>query len=54
MAEVAKKIRLYFIWEQDDTYQRYIRPRWGQYDIPTIISDQFIAIFYQWKKYLPA
>lgn len=54
MAEVAKKIRFYFIWEQDDTYQRYIRPRWGRYGIPTIISDQFIALFYQWKKYLPA
>lgn len=54
MTEVAKKIRFYFIWEQDNTYQRYIRPRWGQFDIPTIISDQFIAIFYHWKKYLPA
>jgi hypothetical protein len=54
MAAVAKKIRFYFIWEQDDTYQRYIRPRWGRYGIPTIISDQFIALFYQWKKYLPA
>ena len=54
MEEVAKKIRLYFIWEQDNTYQRYIRPHWGKYNIPTIISDQFIAIFYHWKKYLPA
>lgn len=54
MAQIAKKIRLYFIWEQDNTYQRYIRPHWGKYGIPTIISDQFIAIFYHWKKYLPA
>jgi hypothetical protein len=54
MAEVAKKTRFYFIWEQDNTYQDYIRPHWGQYGIPTIISDQFIAIFYHWKKYLPA
>ena len=54
MAAVAKKIRFYFIWEQDDTYQRYIRPHWGKYHIPTIISDQFIAIFYHWKKFLPA
>lgn len=46
MAEVAKKIRFYFIWEQDNTYQSYIRPHWGKYDIPTIISDQFIAIAY--------
>lgn len=54
MAAVAKKIRFYFIWEQDNTYQNYIRPRWGKYNIPTIISDQFIAIFYHWKKYVPA
>lgn len=54
MAAVAKKIRFYFIWEQDNTYQRYIRPHWGKFNIPTIISDQFIAIFYHWKKFLPA
>ena len=54
MEEVAKKIRFYFIWEQDETYQDYIRPHWGKYNIPTIISDQFIALFYHWKKYLPA
>lgn len=47
MAEVAKKIRFYFIWEQDNTYQSYVRPHWGKYDIPTIISDQFIAIAYE-------
>jgi hypothetical protein len=46
VAGVAKKIRFYFIWEQDNTYQSYIRPHWGKYDIPTIISDQFIAIAY--------
>lgn len=54
MAEVAKRIRFFFIWEQDNTYQSYIRPHWGKYNIPTIISDQFIALFYSWKKYLPA
>ena len=53
MAYVANKIRFFFIWEQDSTYQTYIRPHWGKYNIPTIISDQFIAIFYHWKKYLP-
>jgi hypothetical protein len=47
MAEVAKKIRLYLIWEQDNTYQSYIRPHWGKFEITTIISDQFIAIAYQ-------
>lgn len=50
---VANKIRFYFIWEQDSTYQTYIQPHWGKYNIPTIISDQFIAFFYHWKKYLP-
>ncbi len=54
MAEVAQKIRFDFIWEQDETYQSYIRPHWGKYNIPTIISDQFIALFYHWKKYIPA
>ncbi|MFN3148859.1 DUF1593 domain-containing protein [Bremerella sp.] len=54
MAEVAKKIRLYLIWEQDDTYQNYIRPHWQEYGIQTIISDQFIALFYKWKQYVPS
>jgi hypothetical protein len=53
MAEVAKKIRFFFIWEQDSTYQDYIRPHWGKYNIPTIISDQFIAIAYHWEKVIP-
>jgi hypothetical protein len=46
MEEIARKIRFYFIWEQDNTYQSYIRPRWGRLGIPTIISDQFLAIAY--------
>lgn len=46
MEYVANKIRFYFIWEQDSTYQDYIRPNWGKYNIPTIVSDQFIAIAY--------
>jgi hypothetical protein len=50
MAEVAKKIRLYLIWEQDNTYQTYIRPRWGRFGIPTIISDQFIAVAYHTQR----
>lgn len=53
MAYVANKIRFYFIWEQDKTYQSYIRPRWGKFNIPTIISDQFWAVAYQWNKILP-
>jgi hypothetical protein len=53
MAEVAKKMRFFFIWEQDSTYQSYIRPHWGKYNIPTIISDQFEAIAYRWKKIQP-
>jgi len=53
MAEVAKKMRFFFIWEQDRTYQEYIRPHWGKYEIPTIISDQFEAIAYRWKQAQP-
>ena len=53
MAYVADKLRFFFIWEQDSTYQDYIRPHWGKYDIPTIISDQFIAIAYHWDKIIP-
>lgn len=53
MAEVAEKMRLFFIWEQDSTYQAYIRPNWGKYNILTIISDQFEAIAYRWKLIQP-
>ena len=53
MAEVASKCRFFFIWEQDKTYQEYIRPVWGKYEIPTIISDQFEAIAYRWKQAQP-
>ncbi|MBL7186923.1 MAG: DUF1593 domain-containing protein [Phycisphaerae bacterium] len=54
VAYVAKKIRFFFIWEQDETFQKYIKPVWGKYNILTIISDQFIALFYKWKEYIPA
>jgi hypothetical protein len=53
MAYVANKIRFFFIWEQDSTYQDYIRPHWGKYNIQTIISDQFIAIAYDWNRIIP-
>ena len=53
MAHVAQKCRLFLIWEQDDTYQRYIRPVWEKYGILTIISDQFEAIAYRWRQLLP-
>lgn len=53
MAAVAEKIRFYFIWEQDNTYQSYIRPYWGKFNIPTIISDQFEAIAYRWRQIQP-
>lgn len=54
MAEVAKKLRLFLIWEQDGTYQSYIRPNWEKFRIPTIISDQFDCMAYIWPKVLPA
>jgi hypothetical protein len=53
MEAVAGKLRFFFIWEQDNTYQTYIRPHWGKYNIPTIICDQFWALAYQWDKILP-
>jgi len=53
MSTVAKKLRFFFIWEQDRTYQDYILPKWGKYNILTIISDQFWAIAYQWNKIIP-
>ncbi len=51
MEEVARKMRFFLIWEQDETYQAYIRPHSGKYNILTIISDQFIAYSYNWNKY---
>jgi len=53
MEQVANKLRFFFIWEQDSTYQSYIRPHWGKYNILTIISDQFEAIAYRWKGIQP-
>ncbi len=53
MEYVAAKMRFFFIWEQDSTYQAYIRPHWGKYNITTIISDQFEAIAYRWKQIQP-
>lgn len=54
MEQVAKKMRLFLIWEQDKAYQEYIRPNWEHYQIPTIISDQFDCMAYIWNKVLPA
>ena len=50
---VANKLRFFFIWEQDSTYQAYIQPHWGKFNIPTIICDQFWALAYQWDKIMP-
>lgn len=51
--EVVKKARFFFIWEQDVTYQEYIRPHWEKYGITTIICDMFEAISYRWKQVQP-
>ena len=52
MEVVAGKIRFYFIWEQDKTFQSYIREHWATpYNIPTIISDQFITFGYWWQRW---
>jgi len=53
MKEAAGRLRLFLIWEQDQSYQEYIRPNWEQYNIPTIISDQFDCMAYIWPKVLP-
>ncbi|MFB6320604.1 nucleoside hydrolase-like domain-containing protein [Saccharicrinis sp. FJH54] len=53
MKAVAGKLRLFLIWEQDESYQDYIRPNWEAYGIPTIISDQFDCMAYIWPKVLP-
>jgi len=53
MRDVAHRIRFFFIWEQDSTYQDYIHPHWGKYNIPTVVSDQFLAIAYHWKEIIP-
>ncbi|MCR8668973.1 DUF1593 domain-containing protein [Aestuariibaculum sp. M13] len=53
MSEIAKKTRLFLIWEQDETYQNYIRPNWEHLKITTIISDQFDCMAYIWHKVLP-
>lgn len=53
MLEVARKMRLFLIWEQDEAYQKYIRPNWEHFNIPTIISDQFDCMAYIWDKVLP-
>lgn len=53
MQEAAAKMRLFLIWEQDDAYQKYSRPNWEHFNIPTIISDQFDCMAYIWDKVLP-
>lgn len=53
MEEVAARMRLFLIWEQDETYQQYIRPNWEHFNIPTIISDQFDCMAYIWPTVLP-
>lgn len=51
--EVAARLRLFLIWEQDETYQDSIRPVWEPLGVTTIISDQFDCIAYIWPKVLP-
>ncbi|MEZ4686770.1 MAG: DUF1593 domain-containing protein [Bacteroidia bacterium] len=53
MKEVAAKMRLFLIWEQDESYQTYIRPNWEHLGFPVIISDQFDCMAYIWEKVLP-
>ena len=52
MEYVARKARLFCIWEQDSTFQAYIRPEWSvKHGLKAIISDQFVSYDYFWKRY---
>ena len=53
MQEVADRLQLFLIWEQDETYQAYVRPNWESLGVVTIISDQFDCMAYIWPKVLP-
>ncbi|GAA5483114.1 nucleoside hydrolase-like domain-containing protein [Haloferula sargassicola] len=53
MKDVAGRLRLFLIWEQDETYQKSIRPVWEPLGVTTIISDQFDCMAYIWPKVLP-
>lgn len=53
MQGVADRLRLFLIWEQDETYQTYIRPNCEPLGVTTIISDQFDCMAYIWRAVLP-
>ena len=53
MHDVAARLRLFLIWEQDETYQSSIRPVWEPLGVTTIISDQFDCMAYIWRTVLP-
>ena len=46
MEYVASKVKMFLIWEQDDSFDKYIRPVWGKYNMLTVNSDQFNAFAY--------
>ena len=54
MKYVAGKLRFFLIWEQDSTFQSYIRPHWGKYNLLTIICYSFWAMAYEWNKIIPS
>ncbi|MCA9260604.1 MAG: DUF1593 domain-containing protein [Planctomycetales bacterium] len=53
MEDVAARLHLFLIWEQDESYQNSIRPAWERLNVTTIISDQFDCMAYIWPKVLP-
>jgi len=53
VGRVAEKLRLFLIWEQDETYQSSIRPFWESLGVTVIIADQFDAMAYIWRKAIP-
>lgn len=46
MEYVASKVKMFLIWEQDDSFDKYIRPVWGKYNMFIVESDQFNAFAY--------
>jgi hypothetical protein len=52
MNTIARALKT--IEEDHPDKMEYVKPKWGKYNILTIISDQFVAFAYFWKDILPA
>jgi len=52
IAEVSRKVRLFLISLQDQTFQNYISRKWP--NVQTLVSRSFGAIAYRWQEILPS